>query len=300
VNLFVIGGMIGALVSKYMSDKFGRKGSIVLHFLFSIIAGGLTLIGYHVNSPLLVMSSRFFMGLQGGMSCCLVPPYLAEISPNNLRGRTGVMQQLAITLGILAGQIFGWNQLFGKRYLWHVLLAIPMIPSFIGLVCLIVFFYETPNILYSKKKNIEAARLALQYLRNDLDVEDELEELRYEANKGQNDQNISIVELFTMNSLRIPIIICLILQFIQQFSGVNAIFFYCASIFSKAGVSGDYIQYAVASVGVVNVLSTFICIALIDRLGRKPLLTVPMLIIVVDFVIITVFLVYKVIKLFEF
>jgi MFS family permease len=99
--LFVIGGMIGAYSSKIVLDKLGRKKGIIFHNLFSVLASVLAFVSYFAKSPLTLLLSRTFFGIQGGMSCALIPTYINEISPANLRGQTGVFHQLFITLGIL-------------------------------------------------------------------------------------------------------------------------------------------------------------------------------------------------------
>ena len=65
-SLFVIGGAVGAFTSKIVQDRFGRKNGILFHNLFTVCGGILVIIGYYVNSPVCVMISRFFYGLQGG------------------------------------------------------------------------------------------------------------------------------------------------------------------------------------------------------------------------------------------
>ena len=113
--LFVIGGMTGTFAAKYLMDWLGRKSGIILHHMVSVIAGSLVIASAMFESPVCLMLSRFLFGIQGGMSCTLVPTYLAEISPAALRGRTGVIHQLCITIGILVGQVFGLNYILGKR-----------------------------------------------------------------------------------------------------------------------------------------------------------------------------------------
>ncbi len=71
---------------------------------------------------------------------------------------------------------------------------------------------------------------------------------------------------------------------------LSKVFFYSSSIFSNAGIASNMIQYAILATGVVNVLTTIICVPLIDKLGRKPLLVFPMIVMSIDFVLLTVFL----------
>lgn len=291
VTAFVIGGMVGALISGPIANRMGRKMSIVFHYLFSIIGGILALIAPYIGSTSCVMLSRLFVGVQGGLSCCLIPPYLAEISPSALRGRTGVFHQLAITIGIMVAQAFGFRQLFGQEHLWNVLLAMPLLPSIVGALCLLLFFPETPIRLLAENRDEGAALLVLQQLRHEVDVADELNELCAEVSASQSDSHMSMLELIKSSELRGLLIVGVVLQLVQQFCGVNAIFFYCSSIFESAGVPVDQIQYAVLSIGLINVTATIICTGVIDKVGRKPLLVLPMAVIVVDFIVLTCFLV---------
>ena len=112
-SLFVVGGMIGAFSSKFFLDFFGRKKGIIIHYAFSISGAILVFIAPIINSPECVMVSRFLYGIQGGLTCGLVPTYLAEISPSSLRGATGVLNQLFLTIGILIAQVLGFRQILG-------------------------------------------------------------------------------------------------------------------------------------------------------------------------------------------
>ncbi len=155
---FVAGGMIGAFCSKYIMDLIGRKNSILFHILFTVIGSILALIAPFIKSPICVLISRFFYGIQGGMACAFVPTYLSEIAPSELRGQIGVFHQLFLTIGILISQIFGLRQLLGGKYLWNILLAFPILPSLISGFLLMVYFNETPKVILIKHDNIAAAR----------------------------------------------------------------------------------------------------------------------------------------------
>lgn len=118
--LFVIGSMLGAFTAKFLMDRLGRKGGILIHHIFGIVGGILVLVSARYAMPVFLMISRFLFGVQGGMSCTLIPTYLSEISPITLRGRTGVIHQLFITIGIVTAQIFGLRQLLGMYSIYRL------------------------------------------------------------------------------------------------------------------------------------------------------------------------------------
>ena len=293
--LFVIGGMIGAFTSKYVLDILGRKKGILFHNLFPIIGGILVFCSYYFKSPICLIISRFLFGVQGGMSCSLIPTYLSEISPASLRGQTGVAHQLCLTIGILIAQILGFKEILGNQYLWHILLAMPLVPALAGNLSLLLFFSETPKALLLTNNDPDSARKVLRLLRNRVDVNLDMDEIQSEAkDSSQNSNVVSFGKLLTSSKLRWPLITSLVLQIAQQLCGINAVFFYSESIFRNSGIEDNYIQYAVLSTGLVNFITTIVCVVIIDRLGRKPLLVFPMTVIIINFILLTTFLNFQV------
>jgi sugar porter (SP) family MFS transporter len=288
--LFVVGGMVGALSSKYVLDFIGRKNGVLFHYLFTLAGSVLVFISPMLNMPELLMTSRFMYGIQGGMACGLVPTYLSEIAPTNLRGATGVIHQLNLTIGILVAQLLGFRQLLGVESMWHVLLALPIIPALIGGVVLALFFDESPRVLLIKNKDEDKARHALEKLRNSKNVSDEIQQICQEARDTTSNEILSLKQVIMLKELRWPLFTGILLQFAQQLCGINAVFFYSNDIFKGAKIAEDQIQYAIVLTGLINVILTIVCVPLVDRLGRKPLLVYPMILIILDFILLTVFL----------
>lgn len=156
--MFVVGGMVGAFASKYVADFFGRKKGIMFHHLFTLIGSVLAFIAPIINRPECIIVSRFVYGVQGGMACGLIPTYLSEISPAALRGATGVMNQLGITVGILVSQTLGFRQILGTASCWNYLLALPIVPAAFGVICLLLFFPESPRALLINNRDEESAK----------------------------------------------------------------------------------------------------------------------------------------------
>lgn len=161
------------------------------------------------------------------MACTLVPTYLSEVAPGNLRGQAGVLHQLFITIGILLAQMLGFKEILGTNELWHFLLAGPIVPALLGSTLLLFLFPETPKALILKNRDKKAARIALQILRNRVDVEDELAVIEQESSSNNNDgQQSSLSILLKSKELRWPLLIALLLNMAQQLSGVNAVITY--------------------------------------------------------------------------
>lgn len=311
-SLFVLGGLFGALASKHVMDRFGRKNGIVFHLFFSI-AGSIaiflssqfvseqacvyifdadfnkTLAPSYVG-PILLKLGRFLQGIQGGLSCSLIPTYLSEIAPSRLRGQTGVIHNFFLTLGLLTAQLLGFEGLLGNCKHWYTLLALPMVPAVIGVV-LLLFFEESPKYLYYEKNDEEAAAKALMKLRDMGDVSAEMEKMAEEWKKMMNQPVVmSVSEVLKARELRWPLLSGILLQMTQQMCGINVVFFYSRAIFDKAGVHPDYIEYFVMLTGLTNVFCTFVCGILVDNIGRKRLLVGSMSLMAVDLFLLTTFI----------
>ncbi|KAL4220891.1 Solute carrier 2 [Mactra antiquata] len=287
VSLFVFFGMIGAFASGKIADTFGRKkGMVIITFIMFIAAifGGVASVA---KSPECLMLSRVFVGLHNGVCVSLASLYLAEISPKKIRGAVGTCHQLFITIGILWSTILGLRELCGNWNGWPYLFAFNALPA---LVCLILFPLcpESPRYLLIKKNDEDGAKKALIKLRGYNDVEDELEEMRIEARKASSIETFTIKQLLTTPELKLPIIIAVIMQVAQQWSGINAVMSFSSFILEQANVADDSIPYVIVGQSTINVLATIVCVPLMEKLGRRPLLIFPMVGMVLSFVVLTI------------
>ncbi|XP_059547341.1 solute carrier family 2, facilitated glucose transporter member 5-like isoform X1 [Myotis daubentonii] len=271
VSMFPFGGLVGSLMVGFLVNKLGRKGTLLLNNVFSIVPAILMGSSEAVHSFEIIILSRLLVGICAGLSSNVVPMYLGELSPKNLRGALGVVPQLFITVGILVAQILGLRSLLANEKGWPILLGVTGIPAALQLL-LLPFFPESPRYLLVQKKNPEAARKALKRLRGWDDVEDEMEEIRLEDEAEKAAGFISIVKLFRIRSLRWQLISIIVLMGGQQLSGVNAIYYYADEIYKNAGVAEDNVQYVTAGTGAVNVAITILAVFVVELLGRRMLL----------------------------
>uniref|UniRef100_A0AC35TPW5 MFS domain-containing protein n=1 Tax=Rhabditophanes sp. KR3021 TaxID=114890 RepID=A0AC35TPW5_9BILA len=271
VAIFSIGGMIGGLLSGTVADKMGRKGGLLANNGLIMIAGLFMGLAKHSNFYYMMIMGRLIIGLACGLASGLVPMYLCEIAPPNLRGTLGSVHQLAVTISILFSQILGHPSIFGTEELWQYIFLFTLIPSGIQLA-LLPFAPESPKWILNVKNSPETAAAALKKLRGTDDVQDELDQFIVEAEETRNTEKAGLLDMFK-GDLRQPMIIAIMMMLSQQLSGINAAMFYSTSIFMSAKLSAETAVYATIGMGLVNVIQTLVSTWLVDhpKFGRKPL-----------------------------
>ncbi|XP_066538434.1 solute carrier family 2, facilitated glucose transporter member 3 [Hoplias malabaricus] len=268
VAIFSAGGMVGALCVGAMVNKFGRRKSMILCNVLAVIGGGLMGLSKACESYEMVIIGRLVIGLFCGLYTGLTPMYIGELAPTNLRGAIGTVHQLGIVIGILIAQILGLEALLGSQSLWPLLLGLTVIPALLQTVMLF-FCSESPRYLLINLQQEEQARQVLTRLRGHEDIEDDIREMKEEAMKVAMEKRVTIPELFRNPIYRQPIIIAIVMNLSQQFSGINAVFYYSTEIFQSAGVSKPI--YATIGAGVVNTVFTVVSLFLVERAGRRTL-----------------------------
>ncbi|CAH1396874.1 unnamed protein product [Nezara viridula] len=222
VSIFAIGGMIGGFIGGMVANKFGRKGGLLMNNILGI--GGAVLMGFAkvAHSYEMLFFGRFIIGVNCGLNTSLVPMYISEIAPLNLRGGLGTVNQLAVTVGLLISQVLGIDEILGTDDGWPVLLGLAICPAILQLI-LLPICPESPRYLLITKQWEEEARKALRRLRASNQVEEDIEEMRAEQRAQQSESTISISELICSPTLRAPLIISVVMQLSQQLSGINAV-----------------------------------------------------------------------------
>ncbi|KAG9276007.1 solute carrier family 2, facilitated glucose transporter member 3-like [Astyanax mexicanus] len=268
VAVFSAGGMVSSVFVGALVNKFGRTKSMLLSNTLALIGGALMGLASACRSYEMVILGRLVIGLFCGLYTGLTPMYVGELAPTAQRGAFGTLHQLAIVIGILIAQILGLEVLLGSEYLWPLLLGLTALPAVLQSVMLI-FCSESPRYLLINLKQEEEARRILVLLRGQEDVEDDIREMKEEADKLNQEQKVSIPELFRNPIYRQPIIIAIVMNVSQQFSGINAVFYYSTQIFKSSGVSEPI--YATIGTGIINTVFTVVSLFLVERAGRRTL-----------------------------
>lgn len=262
VSSMLITATLGALLAGPATDKIGRRKIIIAAgVLFIIGAFCLSL----ATSYEWLLTGRMIVGLAVGFSSTAVPLYIAEISPANHRGMLVTINQLFITIGILAAYIInytfaetlsGWRWMFG-------LAAIPAIIQCIGMI----FFPDSPRFLLSKGCDKEA-KAVLKATRVQRHLSQDLERIKGNLKKQKGTWS----ELFS-RKIGPALMIAISLQVFQQLTGINTVIYYAPEIFQAAGFEGNSSALAATmGIGIVNVVMTLVALPLLDRWGRRPML----------------------------
>ncbi|XP_062396092.1 solute carrier family 2, facilitated glucose transporter member 5-like [Sardina pilchardus] len=271
VSMYPLGGFFGSLMVGPLVNKLGRKGTLLFNNIFSIVPAIMMGVSEVARSYEMVIIGRFVVGICAGISSNVVPMYLGELSPKNLRGAIGIVPQLFITIGILTAQVFGIRSILGNVNGWPIMLALTGVPAVLELL-LLPFFPESPRYLLIQKGDEDAARKALRRLRGWDDVDEELLEMHREDQSEKAEGRLSVLNLLSFRSLRWQLISVVAMNMGQQLSGVNAIYYYADNIFLSAGVKLNDIQYVTVGTGSVNVFMTIAAVFIVEASGRRILL----------------------------
>jgi len=261
-----LGALVGSLVAGELGDRLGRKRAI-------LIAGGLFTLGAAIQwiapSVLVLVAGRFIIGAGVGIAAVSAPLYASELAPANIRGRFVSAYQLAITMGIFLAYLV--NGQLSASANWRLMLGLAAVPG-VALFSIAFIAPESPRWLMTRNRREEAAKETTK-IQPDIDVNAQLAAI--DSAIKQDSHKASWAEIFSPKWRR-PLLIALGLAVFQQITGINAIIYYANQIFAAAGFSTEVSRATVTlwAIGGVNVLSTFIAIAFIDKVGRRLLLLV--------------------------
>jgi sugar porter (SP) family MFS transporter len=260
VASLLLGAVFGALVGGQLTDRVGRR-KVLLGSAFVFALGALASAASPSTAALI--ASRFVIGLGLGASSMAVPLYLAEMAPKERRGRLVSMNQFLITVGILVAYGVGYALASAEAWRWMLgLAAVPAIGMFAGLITL----PESPRWLLSRDREDEALDV-LRRTRPADEVDDEAREIR----RTIEEESTSSYRDLLAKPLRPALKVGIGVPAINQLVGVNAVIYYTPTILKQTGFGSSASILGSVGVGVVNVALTAVALALIDRVGRRPL-----------------------------
>ncbi|KAI1206959.1 general substrate transporter [Annulohypoxylon truncatum] len=298
-----LGAWVGALLSGFVAEAISRKYGILVAvtvFVIGVVIQATAQSGGHN----VILGGRFVTGIGVGSLATIVPIYNSEVAPPEIRGALVALQQLAITFGIMVSFWidYGTNYIGGttlgaqKDASWLVPICLQLFPAavlFVGMI----FMPFSPRWLVHQNREDEARKI-LASLRG-LSADHELVELEFLEIKAQSQfekrtvaehfpalseqtawntfklQFVAIKSLFQTKAMLKRVAVACITMFFQQWTGINAVLYYAPSIFKQLGMDDNTTSLlATGVVGIVMFIFTVPAVLYIDRIGRKPVLTV--------------------------
>jgi SP family arabinose:H+ symporter-like MFS transporter len=259
------GTVVGSLLGSWPADRFGRKATLLwigLLYIIGAVGSGLA------QNVEVFAAARFIGGLGIGISTVVAPMYIAEIAPSKQRGRLAGMFQFNIVFGILVA--FVSNALLAGigEHAWRWMLGVAAFPSLLyALSCFAI--PESPRWLLSIKGDRETSMQVLRQIQPEAS-ESEISAQADEIIAASTEQVSS--DYFWTRRLRKPIMLAILIAFVNQLSGINAILYFAPRIFELTGLGAKAALLQSVGIGLANLVFTLVGLGLIDLLGRRTLL----------------------------
>ncbi|KAI8564530.1 hypothetical protein RHMOL_Rhmol03G0188800 [Rhododendron molle] len=264
-----VAGLIASFFASSITKAFGRKPSILVGgaaFLAGAALGGAALNVY------MLIFGRVLLGVGVGFANQSVPLYLSEMAPPRYRGAINNGFQFSVGIGALSANLINYGtQKIKGGWGWRISLAMAAVPASI-LTLGALFLPETPNSLIQQNTDPQTAKSMLQRIRGTEDVQAELDDLikASEISKTIERPFKKIIQ----KKYRPQLVMAIAIPFFQQVTGINVIAFYAPLVFRTMGIGESASLMSSIVTGVVGTGSTFISMLIVDKLGRRVLLLV--------------------------
>ena len=277
VGSLLIGCFIGAFLAGRLADLMGRRNVMMLAALLFLVGA---LVQGFADAQSVFVIARLVGGMAVGAASVLSPAYISEVAPASIRGRMTTIQQIMIITGLTAAFVVNWYlaraagestaTYWAGLEAWRLMYLMQALPAAIFLVALL-FIPESPRYLVSKGRDEKAHRVLTDLFGADV-ARAKLEEIRASFSA---DHRPRLSDLKRPGGGIRPIVWAgILLAVFQQLVGINVIFYYGATLWQLAGFTeAQSLQINIVS-GLVSIAACFITIAVIDRIGRKPLLLI--------------------------
>jgi sugar porter (SP) family MFS transporter len=266
VSIALIGTIIGALIGSVPSDKLGRKKTLYLiAFLYLVSSLGTAM----ANSWYVFLAFRFLGGLGVGASSVTAPIYISEISPAERRGKLVGLFQFNIVFGIVVSYFS--NYLIGQtgENAWRLMLGIQTVPA-AAFFFLLRLVPESPRWLIMKKGKIEEARTIFTII-NPATADKIVAEI---ATTDKEEKKVMQKDPLFSRRYKTPVMLAILFAVFNQVSGINAIIYYSPRIFEMTGLGESSSLLSTAGLGLINFTFTLLAMNFIDRIGRRTLMLI--------------------------
>ncbi|KAL7315677.1 hypothetical protein PS15m_004864 [Mucor circinelloides] len=272
VGATTLGAIFGGFFAGLLSDRFGRKPLVLCAAAIFIV--GSVLLTFAMSYAVL-LSGRLVVGLGVGIASMIIPVYISEVAPKSFRGQLATLNTLVITFGQVMAYVV--NIVYSQKPSgWRYMFGVGAIPAIIQLV-IMPFMPESPRRMVATN-NLAEAKRTLQKIYgasvSDRFIDQEIETIQEDMLQS----SLGTYRDFLLRQNLKPLLIACMLQAAQQLSGFNTAMYYAATILQMAGFQDHQNSTVVALiVAVTNMVFTMIAVALIDKTGRRRILVMTML-----------------------
>ncbi|KAJ3675405.1 hypothetical protein LUZ60_004447 [Juncus effusus] len=267
VSMALVGAILGALISGYINDKYGRKKATLSADLLFVL-GSLIMCG--APGPYVLILGRFFVGLGVGVASVTAPVYIAEVAPSEIRGGLVATNVLMITGGQFLSYLvnLAFTEVSGT---WRWMLGVSALPAVIQFL-LMIFLPESPRWLYMKDDKTKAIQVLEKIYKSER-LEEEIDLLEVSSMQElSSKRKVSYLDVFRKKEIRLAFFAGAGLQAFQQLTGINTVMYYSPTIVQMAGFSSNQLALLLSLViALLNAFGTVLGILLIDKSGRRPL-----------------------------
>ena len=276
-----LGAIAGCLLAGWLTEKYGRRPGLLTAaslFAFSSIAMAMA------PSRDIFIVARFFAGVGVGMASMLSPLYIAEIAPAHIRGRMVAINQLTIVIGILVTNLVNYALRDNGADAWRWMFGLGAVPSTLFMLG-VLWLPESPRWLLQAGKADKARQILLK-----VGGENYATESLFSISKTISAiTKIKYSAVFEKAVLP-AVLIGIGLAVFQQLCGINVVFNYTAVLFESIGFSKDDQLLQTVFIGGINLVFTLLAMALVDRIGRKPLMLAGAAGLAILYILISIFL----------
>jgi sugar porter (SP) family MFS transporter len=263
VSIALIGTVIGSMTGGIPAEQLGRKRTLFWIAILYLLASLGTALA-PTWSVFLVF--RFLGGLGVGASSVAAPMYITEISPAKSRGKLVALFQFNVVLGILIAYLSNYLLAGVVTESWRWMLGVQALPSLIFLIA-VINIPESPRWLLLKKNDVAGAREVLNM------IDPETAETTLAAIQQSSQSSNASARLFS-GQYSTPVMLAILFAVFNQVSGINAIIYYAPRIFEMTGLGKSSALLSSAGIGLINLIFTMISMNLIDRYGRRTLMKI--------------------------
>lgn len=279
----LVGCFAGSLIAGAPGNRYGRKPVLLISAVLFAVSSVLT--GWAFSFAAFIVW-RIVGGVAIGLSSNISPLYIAEVSPASHRGRLVSLNQFAVVIGILLAQIVNWqiaspvpehasievllgtwNVQFGWRWMFTAVAA----PAVIFLVTSFAI-PESPRWLLLRGRTEQALKVLRKIGGSEEYASAEFSTIST-ALRDEETRSVSWLGLL-QPGVRTVLLVGVVLAVLQQWSGINILFNYAEEVFRAAGLGANQIFLDIVVTGAINLIFTLIAMAVVDRIGRRPLMLI--------------------------